>query len=142
MFKTRSFIGARMIDSSHLKEDLCRARYTSLRTYRKSGDCVDTAVWSAPGDAGALYVFSAGNAGKVKRLRHSSRSQLAICDVYGRVLGPWIDTQAELIFDDESIAHALRSLRNKYGWQMVLADLGARLTGKMAKRAYIRITFT
>ena len=123
-------------------DSLDNAQYVSLRTFRRSGVPVDTPVWFAPGGSKTYYVFSAANAGKVKRLRHSSRSQLAICDVYGRVLGPWIDTQAELIFDDESIAHALRSLRNKYGWQMVLADLGARLTGKMAKRAYIRITFT
>ncbi len=29
--------------------------------------------------------------------------------------------------------------RDKYGWQMHLADLGAKLTGKFNNRAYIRI---
>jgi len=38
------------------------APYVSLRTYRKSGDTVDTPVWCAAGDDDALYIFSAGQA--------------------------------------------------------------------------------
>ena len=114
------------------------AAYVSLRTYRKSGATVDTPVWCAASDD-ALYVFSAGNAGKVKRLRNSNKAQLAVCDVRGKLLGEWVDAQAEVVTDSASIATALAALRTKYGWQMRLADLGAKLTGKFNKRAYIRI---
>jgi len=116
------------------------ATYVSLRTYRKSGASVDTPVWCAPGDDEALYIFSAGSAGKVKRLRNSSQAQLAVCDVRGKLLGEWVDARAELITGEDAIHEALAALRAKYGWQMWLADVGAKLTGKFNKRAYIRAT--
>lgn len=116
------------------------APYVSLRTYRKSGAAVDTPVWCAPGDDGGLYIFSAGNAGKVKRLRNSGNAQLAVCDVRGKLLGEWVDAQAVVVTDQAAIDEALSTLRAKYGWQMWLADVGSRLTGKFNRRAYIRAT--
>ena len=116
------------------------APYVNLRTFRKSGAAVDTPVWCAPGDDDELYIFSAGNAGKVKRLRNSDRAELAVCDVRGKLLGEWVHARAETVTDDAAVARALAALRAKYGWQMKLADLGAKLTGKFHRRAYIRAT--
>jgi uncharacterized protein len=113
-------------------------RYISLRTFRRSGSTVDTPVWCAPvGDN--LVVFSAGQAGKVKRLRNSSQAQIAPCNARGKLLGDWTDARAELFTDTTGVAAALTALREKYGWQMLLADWAAKLTGKFSKRAYIRI---
>lgn len=119
--------------------EVLTANYISLATYRKSGARVDTPVWAAPVN-GKLYVFSAGEAGKVKRLRNSSQAQIAPCDVRGKLEGDWVPAQAELFNDVDEIDAALKALRAKYGWQMWLADVGSRLTGKYNKRAYIRIT--
>ncbi|MGE0623676.1 MAG: PPOX class F420-dependent oxidoreductase [Pseudomonadales bacterium] len=117
------------------------APYLSLETFRRSGTGVATPVWCAPqGDA--FYVFSAGDAGKVKRLRIGDRARLAVCDVRGRLLGPWHEGRAELLNTPADIEAALGALRAKYGWQMHLADLGARLTGRYSRRAYIRIVLT
>jgi PPOX class probable F420-dependent enzyme len=118
---------------------LQNAPYVSLATYRKSGASVPTPVWCA-GDDKALYVFSAAGAGKIKRLRNSDKGQLAVCDVRGKLLGEWIDVTANIVTDPDAVLHALTALRKKYGWQMWLADVGARLTGKFNKRAYICIT--
>ncbi len=115
------------------------ARYVNLRTYRKSGVSVDTPVWCAGDENERLYVFSAGNAGKVKRLRNSPMAQLAVCDARGKVLDDWVDARAEVIDDTTEIAVALAALRSKYGWSMKLADIGAKLTGRFNKRDYIRI---
>ena len=98
---------------------------------------LQTPVWAAEAD-GVFYIFSAGNAGKVKRLRNSARARLAVCDVRGRLLGDWHEAEAELIHDADEIAKALSALRRKYGVQMWLADLGARLSGRFDKRSYIR----
>ena len=114
------------------------APYVSLETFRRSGAGVATPVWCAA-DGEALYVFSAGDAGKVKRLRNGDRARLAVCDVRGRLLGAWHEAHAVLVDDPAEIDRALTSLRRKYGWQMGLADLGAKLTGRFAKRAYIRV---
>ncbi len=115
---------------------LADARYLSLATFRKSGAMVATPVWAAAVD-GALWVFSAGDAGKVKRLRNGGRAQLAVCSFNGKLLGPWHAAAAELVTDPIRIDAALAALRRKYGLAMWLADAGARLSGRFTRRAYI-----
>lgn len=115
-----------------------RGSYMSFATRKKSGDFVATPVWFAPED-GSYYVFSAGDAGKVKRLRNFSESRVAPCTVSGRVTGDWIDTRAYLLDDPSDQATALRALRRKYGLQMAIGDIFSKITGKMGRRAYIRV---
>src|SRR5438874_172094 len=70
-------------------------RYISLATFRTSGTEVRTPVWFADAGGGTLYVMSAGDAGKVKRLRRSSRARIAILDTLGvMVAGSPEDTAA------------------------------------------------
>ncbi len=120
-------------------DSLNNAQYVSLRTFRRSGVPVDTPVWFARSSNNTYHVFSAANAGKVKRLRLSSRAQVAICDMRGGSLGEWQDCTAHLTEDPTEIAYALKALRQKYGWQMVLTDFMSRLSGRYHRRAYIRI---
>lgn len=115
-----------------------RARYVSLATFRKSGAMVATPVWCAH-DSGSFYVFSARDAGKVKRLRNSARARLAACGPRGGLLGDWHEATAEIIDQPAEIERALSLLRDKYGLAMWLADAGARLTGRFHRRAYIRV---
>jgi uncharacterized protein len=113
-------------------------RYLSLVTFRGNGVEVATPVWFAAA-ANRLYVFTAGESGKVKRLRRSSRARVAPCDARGRVDGPWRDATARLVDDERSIRLARGALQAKYGWQLVLLDFGARLTGRLQRRAWIEI---
>jgi PPOX class probable F420-dependent enzyme len=113
------------------------APYVSLATFRRSGERIATPVWCAP-DGVDFYFFSAGDAGKGKRLRNSDRAALATCDFRGGLSSGWVDASAVLLEDDRDIARALRALRRKYGWQMWMADTGAKLTGRYYRRAYIR----
>ena len=117
---------------------LNRARYVSFATFRKTGVAVATPVWCAEDD-GEFYVFSAAAAGKVKRLRNSSRARLAVCDAQGKLLGGWHEASAEIIMEPADVARALQILRAKYGWQMVLTDFFSRLTGRFKQRIYIRV---
>jgi PPOX class probable F420-dependent enzyme len=112
--------------------------YVSFATRKRSGDYVETPVWFAP-DNGSYYVFAAGNSGKVKRLRNFSESRIAACTVRGIVTGDSLDTQAYLLDKPADQDIALQALRRKYGWQMRIGDLFGKITGKMGKRAYIRI---
>jgi hypothetical protein len=59
--------------------------------------------------------------------------------VTGTLTGDWLDTQAYLLESAADQDKALQALRRKYGWQMRLGDFFSRLTGKMDKRAYIRV---
>ena len=112
--------------------------YMSFATRKKSGDLVATPVWFAP-DQGSYYVFSAGTAGKVKRLRNFSQSRIAACTMSGTLTGDWIDTQAYVLEDPADNERALKALRRKYGLQMAVADVFAKISGKMQRRAYIRV---
>ena len=97
-----------------------------------------TPVWfAAAGEK--LYVFTAGEAGKVKRLRHSPRLRVAPCDARGRVQGAWRDGIGRIVTDARVIERAHAALRAKYGWQMWLLDLFSRLTGRIRRRAWIEI---
>ena len=117
---------------------LLNERYLSLATFRRSGVAVETPVWFATaGDH--LYVFSAGDAGKVKRLRNSPRSRVAACDMRGRVHGDWIDAETGIVSDPETVTKAHAALRAKYGWQMSLGDLFSGLSGRRSRRAYLEI---
>lgn len=112
--------------------------YVSLATFRRDGREVATPVWFAE-ERGRLWIFTEGRSGKVKRLRNSPRARVAACDVRGRVHGEWREASARVVGDPGAIAHALRLLHAKYGWQMWIADLFARLSGRYAKRAYVEV---
>jgi uncharacterized protein len=112
--------------------------YISFSTRKRSGDWVATPVWFAP-HKGSYYVFSAGNAGKVKRLRNFSEARIAACTMNGSLTGDWRDVHAYVLDAPKDEAIALTALRRKYGWQMLMADFFSHLTGKMSRRAYIRI---
>lgn len=122
-------------------DDLDTARYLSLATYRASGAEVATPVWCAR-EGDDYFIFSAGDAGKIKRLRRSSRARVAACTVRGRVTGEWHEASAVIVSDRERVERALRALRRKYGLTMWIADLSARATGRFRRRAYIEVTLT
>ena len=116
---------------------LDQARYCSLKTFRKDGRGVATAVWfAAAGDC--FFAFSAGDTGKVKRIRNSARAEVAPCDVRGNVQGAYVPAIATILTTQADIESALHAVRSKYGIVMVLFDLGSKLGGRFEKRAYIQ----
>jgi hypothetical protein len=118
--------------------DLDRHRYMSLATFRRNGAEVATPVWFAAA-GGKLYVFTARESGKVKRLRHSARARVAPSDSRGRVRGEWREASARILTEPPSIERARAALQAKYGWQMRLADLLSGLTGRINRRAWLEI---
>ena len=118
--------------------DLARQRYVSLATFRRDGSQVKTPVWFAVLD-GRLYVVTAGDAGKVKRLRNSSRALVAPSDARGGVQGGWQDATARLVTDAALIQRAHSALLAKYGWQARLLDLFSRVAGRIRHRAWLEV---
>ncbi len=117
---------------------LDREPYLSLATFRRSGVAVPTPVWFARvGEK--LYVFSAGDAGKVKRLRNSPKARVAPCDARGNLRGEWQDASARVVSDAARIAAGEAAMRAKYGWQARLADFFSSLSGRKSKRAWLEI---
>ena len=113
--------------------------YVSFATLKRSGDWVSTPVWYAPLD-GTYYIFSAEDAGKVKRLRNFDTIKAANCTVSGKVIGDSHSGHATLLSDQSDIDKAYEALYTKYGWQMRLTDWMSKLAGKINKRTLIAFT--
>jgi len=116
-----------------------KEKYINLSTQKKDGSFVNTPVWFAQeDDRNSFYIFSAGEAGKVKRIRNFSSVKVAICDVRGSLEGEWNSAQAELIDEEESKIRAYRYLHKKYGLTIRIFDFFSKLFGKYKKRQVIK----
>lgn len=89
------------------------AQYVALTTYRRDGTPVTTPVWAAA-EGESLYLFTNANAGKVKRLRNSSRAAIAPCTATGKVTGTQLPAEAFNLTSDQ-MPKVWRLLTKKYG---------------------------
>lgn len=112
-------------------------RYMSLTTFRKTGRAVPTPVWFAE-ENGRVYVYTAPNAGKVKRIRNNSRVDVAPCTYSGKVLGPPVEGRARVLPPGETEA-ARGALLRKYGWQARVGLFFSSLR-RREPPAYLEIT--
>ena len=129
---------ARLPAMTSAKPPLADEKYINLETFRKDGTGVKTPVWAAPMD-GALYVFSAGDSFKVKRIRNNGKARAAACDARGNVRGAWFDGTARIVEDGATIDRVLEALRKKYGVVFSVFDFFASVAGRKKKRAYLEI---
>ena len=117
---------------------LADERYISIESFKKDGQGVRTPVWCAPLE-GAIVVVTDGTSYKVKRIRRNPKVRLAPCDARGNVRGEWADGEASIMTDPDRIKRAHAALKAKYGWQVGVLDLGARLFGRINRRAYLEL---
>jgi len=89
------------------------AQYVALTTYRRDGTPVTTPVWAAA-EGESLYLFTNASAGKVKRLRNSSRAAVAPCTASGKVTGAQLPAEAFNLASDQ-MPKVWRLLIKKYG---------------------------
>jgi PPOX class probable F420-dependent enzyme len=102
-------------------------KYLNLETFKKSGEGVKTPVWFAADPSTSLAsadaklcVYTIGVSGKVKRIRNNSRVKIAPCDMRGRVLGEWVEAQAEIV-TGEGATRGMQLLNKKYfPWKQLL----------------------
>jgi uncharacterized protein len=100
----------------------------NLTTFRKSGVGVVTTVWFAL-DAGKLYIWTAQDSGKVKRIRNNPLVSVAPSSHLGKARGPAIAAVARILSPREQET-AQRLMNGKYGWQKQLFELVWRLRGQ------------
>ena len=89
------------------------AQYVALTTYRLDGRAVVTPVWAAERE-GRLLIFSNPAAGKMKRLRNSSRASVAPCTWNGTLTGTPLPATARILTTDE-LGGMWGALVKKYG---------------------------
>lgn len=106
-------------------DELGRARYISLTTFRKDGTPVATPVWAVV-DGGELCVWTRTDTWKVKRIRNNGRVKVAPCDVRGRIAegAPVLEGEARLL-DDAGMRRVRKMMSRKYTWQFWAVDVPA-----------------
>jgi PPOX class probable F420-dependent enzyme len=112
-----------------------------LTTVNAQSSPVPTPVWSVSVD-GQLWVWTAPNAGKVKRIRRNGGIRVVPCTLRGRPRGVPVPGWAELVEKQEAI-RVLDALVAKYGWQARFSLLAYRFDqwrGREPKVGAIRLT--
>lgn len=117
---------------------LAETPYVSLRTFRRNGSPVDTAIWIAAFER-SLVAFTDGTSWKVKRIRANPRCAIAVCGVSGSVSSDWVPGIVEIVADAERERRAYEVLRVKYGWQMRALDLVSWIGGRIGRRVVLEI---
>jgi PPOX class probable F420-dependent enzyme len=120
---------------------LAEASYLSLTTFKRDGTPVSTPVWLARHGSG-LCVITEASSGKAKRLRHTSRIELAPCTSRGVETGPRVGGHAELTADEAGTAGVRDAIRARYGWQFSAFDLLGRLRTRGRARDEVGILVT
>jgi PPOX class probable F420-dependent enzyme len=119
-------------------ESLGAAQYALLTTYRRDGRAVPTPLWVVR-DGDALAVWTPTNAGKVKRIRRSSRVLIGACDFRGNLEGPQVPGRARVL-DAAGTARVRDLLARKYGLIGRLSLWGSRLRRGVNGTVGIQIT--
>ena len=116
-----------------------KEKYVNLSTQKKDGSFINTPVWFAQdGDKNDFYIFSAGEAGKVKRIRNFSSVKVAICDARGSSAASDVYKRQELIDEEEFKIRAYKHLNQKYGLTIKVFNFFSKLFGKYKKRQVIK----
>jgi PPOX class probable F420-dependent enzyme len=111
-------------------------RYISLTTYRKTGNPVITPVWFVEQD-GKLFVWTAKDSGKAKRLRNNPCVQLGPSNHSGKLLGTVEEGMGRFVSEREH-AGLKKAFQAKYGWQVMLFAFIWKIKG--TEHTYVEIT--
>ena len=87
---------------SHPFEALAHERFISLTTFRKNGAPVATPVTKLTLHEGKLYIVTGVTTGKMKRLQHTTRAQVAACKSNGQLTGATMDAKVRILSADET----------------------------------------
>jgi uncharacterized protein len=113
-----------------------KGKYLSLETFKKSGQGVRTPIWFAADPSSSLasgsaklFVYTVDNTGKVKRIRNNTHIRIAPCNARGKVLGDWVEAQAEILAGQEA-ARGMQLLDKKYWPVKQIMGLFARFSSQ------------
>ena len=106
-----------------------KQKYLNLETFRKSGMGVKTPVWFVQ-DSEVLFVRTASDSGKVKRIRNNARVNIAPCKMDGALSGDWIPAVAREVNDPDIDRKVDKLLDRKYGLMKKLFSLAGGSNGR------------
>lgn len=105
---------------------LAAGNYLLLTTFRRSGTAVPTPVWAAR-EGAELFVWTAAESGKVKRIRNGGAVELRECDLRGNPKGPDAVPGTARLLDEAATEHVRDLIKAKYGVLGRITLFGSRL---------------
>lgn len=123
-------------------------KYVSLTTYRRDGSPVSTPVWFVE-EGGRLFVTTAADSYKAKRLRRNPAAMVAPCTARGVPKGDAVPARVEFLPPDEH-ERVDRLMAEKYRVDRILIlpvyrlvmKLRGKQVGEAGAGAYLAITPT
>ena len=109
-------------------DQLADQHYLNIETFRKNGVGVRTPVWFVK-EGDTLFVRTAANSGKVKRIRSKGQVNIAACKMNGSILGEWLPAEARELTGDDIVRKVDRLLDRKYGLMKKAFGLASALQG-------------
>jgi len=107
-------------------EPLDDGEYLLLTTTKRDGTAVPTPVWFH-GANGRYVVVTGADSGKVKRIAHNPRVEVAMCSSRGKILpGVAVLAATARMLDGHAADAAAAQVRKKYGikWKAFMAGQG------------------
>jgi uncharacterized protein len=108
-------------------------KYLSLTTYRRDGSPVSTPMWFVE-DEGRLFVTTAADSYKARRLRHNPAAMVVPCTARGVAKGDAVPVHVEFLSDADH-ARVDRLMAEKYRVDRVLILPVYRLVTKLRGKA-------
>lgn len=118
--------------------DLAKEQCIALTTFRRSGQAVTTPVWFALG-LGTIYVETHGDAGKLKRLRHTPRVTFAPCTYSGKVTGSESEGYARILAEPAESTAASVALAKKYGVMRSLYHFVRNARRRLQRKEHVEV---
>jgi PPOX class probable F420-dependent enzyme len=116
--------------------DIASHRYVSITTRKRDGSTVASPVWIAPLGDGTAGFTTGGDSGKVKRIRNFADVTLRPCDQRGRVAAGAVEVPAVASIVTGHDADPVKvAVKQKYGWQFTLIEIGGTVRGWFTKSA-------
>lgn len=134
---------SQQLPADHPFQPLARFRYLNLTTFRKSGEGVDTPIWFAENN-GTLYITTAANSGKVKRIRRTPQVKLTPSTSSGKPVGESIEGISRVVQDPQELQLAEKTLAERYGLTYTVFHFGMKVANALRRtaepeRAYLAI---
>ena len=114
-------------------EALFPGRYLSVTSFKRDGTGVATPVWFVS-DGRRLFALTDLRSGKVRRIRHDPRVEVAPCGPSGKLRGEPVEARAQVLTATEDLERVQQLLMRRYkiSYRVVMSfyRLGRRLRGE------------
>ncbi|MGI9163035.1 MAG: PPOX class F420-dependent oxidoreductase [Mycobacterium sp.] len=120
---------------------LAKEQFVALTTFKRNGDGISTPMWIGR-DGADLFMWTAEDSWKVKRVRNNPRVLLAPSGRFGKVRDGVLPVEgtAEVLTDPDTVERLRRVIQRKYGlgyWIITTVEMIAARGRK--KRVVLRI---